>query len=81
MSHFLRHSALDTGSFCLHDVAGVALSVFPADSHSPEGSMLRKREMTINGTIHDLKSPLNSVITDDGVVETDSTRQRDQGDA
>lgn len=26
-------------------------------------ALLRKREMTINGTIHDLKSPLNSVIT------------------
>ena len=26
-------------------------------------ALLRKREMTINGTIHDLKSPLNCVIT------------------
>lgn len=25
--------------------------------------LLRKREMTINGTVHDLKAPLNSVIT------------------
>ena len=32
-------SALDAGSFCLHDVAGIALSVFPADCHSPEGSI------------------------------------------
>lgn len=33
-------------------------------------TLLKKREMTINGTIHDLKSPLNSVITLLGWLQT-----------
>lgn len=47
MSHFLRHRL-----WTLALSACMMLLV-----------LLRKREMTINGTIHDLKSPLNSVIT------------------
>jgi len=63
MSHFLRHQLWTLAlSACMMLLVLLCL-FFQLTAIRRKESLLRKREMTINGTIHDLKSPLNSVIT------------------
>lgn len=54
---------MDIGRFCLHNAPCPALPAVSAYRHPPEGGTAPQEELTINGTIHDLKSPLNSIIT------------------
>lgn len=63
MSHFLRHQLWTLAlSACMMLLVLLCL-FFQLTAIRRKEALLRKREMTINGTIHDLKSPLNSVIT------------------
>lgn len=63
MSHFLRHRLWTLAlSACMMLLVLLCL-FFQLTAIRRKEALLRKREMTINGTIHDLKSPLNSVIT------------------
>ena len=63
MSHFLRHQLWTLAlSACMMLLVLLCL-FFQLPAIRRKEALLRKREMTINGTIHDLKSPLNSVIT------------------
>ena len=63
MSHFLRHQLWTLAlSACMMFLVLLFL-FFQLTAIRRKEALLRKREMTINGTIHDLKSPLNSVIT------------------
>lgn len=62
MSHFLRHQLWTLAlSACMMLLVLLCL-FFKLTAIRRKEALLRKREMTINGTIHDLKSPLNSVI-------------------
>lgn len=49
-------------SLCIMLLAFVCLAIQLIEIKR-QNELLRKREATINGTIHDLKSPLNSVVT------------------
>lgn len=63
MSHFLRHQLWTLAlSACMMLLVLLCL-FFQLTAIRRKEALLRKREMTINGTIHDLKSQLNSVIT------------------
>lgn len=63
MSHFLRHQLWTLAlSACMMLLVLLCL-FFQLTAIRRKEALLRKREMTINSTIHDLKSPLNSVIT------------------
>lgn len=63
MSHFLRHQLWTLAlSACMMLLVLLCL-FFQLTAIRRKEALLRKREMTIKGTIHDLKSPLNSVIT------------------
>ena len=63
MSHFLIHQLWTLAlSACMMLLVLLCL-FFQLTAIRRKEALLRKREMTINGTIHDLKSPLNSVIT------------------
>ena len=63
MSHILRHQLWTLAlSACMMLLVLLCL-FFQLTAIRRKEALLRKREMTINGTIHDLKSPLNSVIT------------------
>lgn len=63
MSHYLRHQLWTLAlSACMMLLVLLCL-FFQLTAIRRKEALLRKREMTINGTIHDLKSPLNSVIT------------------
>ena len=63
MSHFLRHQLWTLAlSACMMLLVLLCL-FFQLTAIRRKEALLRKREMTINGTIHDLKSPLNSAIT------------------
>ncbi len=64
MSHFLRHQLWTLAlSACMMLLVLLCLFFQLTAIRVGREALLRKREMTINGTIHDLKSPLNSVIT------------------
>lgn len=79
MSHFLRHQLWTLAlSACMMLLVLLCL-FFQLTAIRRKEALLRKREMTINGTIHDLKSPLNSVITMMGwlklVVSDEETKE------
>ena len=79
MSHFLRHQLWTLAlSACMMLLVLLCL-FFQLTAIRRKEVLLRKREMTINGTIHDLKSPLNSVITMMGwlklVVSDEETKE------
>lgn len=63
MSHFLRHQLWTLALFACMMLLVLLCLFFQLTAIRRKEALLRKREMTINGTIHDLKSPLNSVIT------------------
>lgn len=74
MSDFIRHQWMTLGlTACLIGIVLLCL-LFQLTEIRLKNELLLKRENSVNGVIHDLKSPLNSVITLLGWLKTGETK-------
>lgn len=64
---------MDISFVCMLHGNGYALLVFQLTEIRRKTILLRKREDTINGTVHDLKTPLNSVVATLGWLKSAET--------
>lgn len=84
ISDFIFKSILSLLLSVLFSVIAIASVAYQLRVIRQKEELLRKRELSINGTIHDLKSPLNSAITLMGFLQpkiTDKTMAELMGKA